>query len=127
MTHPFHSTPPARGRSPRALAALACLWLGLGLGTATWANPTPDVAATPPAVAVAPAAAAAEEPERQPSPPIGAATQALFEHQRRSSAQQRPLGIPGPVAVENWERYLRSFKTEIPAQFDRQLKEPGTR
>nr|WP_243855385.1 DUF3613 domain-containing protein [Aquabacterium sp. A08] len=59
--------------------------------------------------------------------PIGADTRALFEHQRQASAGRPAPGIPGPVAVETWERYLRSYRSEIPAQFDRQLKESVNR
>ena len=53
---------------------------------------------------------------------FGQATRDLFEQQRLAGKQRPPPGIPGPVAEETWERYVRSFKHDIPPHFDTQLK-----
>lgn len=107
----------------------ACLGILLCVAAPAWAqapSPAPSTAATQPAEPSR--LADSEEALAPPGPrPIGADTRALFERQRQASAQRSPLGIPGPVAVETWERYLRSYKSEIPTQFDRQLKESVNR
>lgn len=123
LTH--RPTPPRLAL--RTLAVQSCLGLGVALALPAWAETEAQPAAAPTEASahpVPPTAEAAETP-RAASLPIGAATQALFDQQRQASAQRRAPGIPGPIAVESWDRYVRSYKSEIPPQFSRQLKESG--
>ncbi|MEQ6474973.1 DUF3613 domain-containing protein [Comamonas sp. wu1-DMT] len=48
---------------------------------------------------------------------IGSATEHLFSMQRTLAAQ-RPRPIDGEQASRSYQRYLKSFETTIPEQFE---------
>jgi hypothetical protein len=83
------------------------------------------------AMAAGLAAAQSEAPRPEPrAPQVGDATHALLAQQREGAqASATPRPIPGEVAGRSYQRYLKSFEHEIPANFKSSVGErsPGSR
>lgn len=124
-----HATP--RTRRPVALALCTAALLGLGLTQAAQAqSEDPAHPSTTPAEAALthwPAAGNANYPEGEASPiarrapsqrtEIGLATNTLLDLQRNSEGQHLRY-IDGEQASRSYARYLKSFETTIPEQFE---------
>lgn len=115
------------------IRVLSAALLGLALGGATLAalaqqSSVAPVVASPDNVDAAPAASTPEEATVPRRRPIGDATHDLLALQRegqRASSTRRP--IPGDVANLSYERYLKSFTHEIPADFKSSVKQQESR
>lgn len=63
----------------------------------------------------------AAESSEQASPHTGETTRAWLELQRSNNASWgTPRPMPGEVAQRVYERYLESFESPIPAEFERE-------
>lgn len=103
---------------------LACALSSLGLAGAARAEAVPGRAVAP--VEIAPAAAlpsnaganaALPGPSARRAIEIGSATEALWALQRASRGTH-PRGIDGEQASRSYQRYLKSFETEIPERYN---------
>lgn len=119
MTFPFH---PRRHGQTLLLCSLGLAW-----ASAILAEPVPTRAVAAVEIAAAPALSAttgapqpqAAQPAPLPTPQIdiGSATQALWELQR-ASVGTYPRSIDGEQASRSYQRYLKSFETQIPEQYN---------
>ena len=109
-----------------ALLAMVLCGLGFNAHAQLVRNVTPTPAATTPAPAAtsapsqaeaapAPATPALNQATRQIT--IGSATERLL-HAQRVLPPQRSRHIDGEQASRSYQRYLQSFETKIPEQFE---------
>lgn len=115
-TTAYRATPPWR----RALLLLALLSPLVQAGQ----PPSPPDEGLPPQVQAAAAPVAASAQERQIG--IGRATEHLLDLQRGSPGL-RPRPIAGEQASRSYQRYLKSFETDIPALYGTGIDVKGTR